>query len=72
MMTELERKAWYTSKIVWLMVLQSAISVLLLVQEWISKGDFSVVGIIGLVIGILTIVIRIWLTDQPIMALRKK
>ena len=59
-------KAWYESKIVWAMAVQSLISVLLLVQEWYSKGDFSVPGCIGLAVGILVIVLRVWFTDQPV------
>ena len=59
-------KAWYESKIVWAMVVQSLISVLLLVQEWYTKGDFSVPGCIGLAVGILVIVLRVWFTDEPI------
>jgi hypothetical protein len=57
---------WYQSKIVWAMVVQSLISVLLLVQEWYSKADYSVPGIIGLVIGVLVIVLRIWFTESPV------
>lgn len=59
-------KSWYESKVVWAMVVQSVISILLLVQEWYSTGDYSIPGIIGLVIGVLVIVLRVWFTDQPI------
>jgi isoprenylcysteine carboxyl methyltransferase (ICMT) family protein YpbQ len=59
-------KDWYKSKIVWAMVFQSLISILLLVQEWYSKQDFSVPGCIGLAVGVLVIVLRVWFTDEPI------
>jgi len=59
-------KNWYESKVVWAMVVQSIIGILLLVQEWYAKGDFSVPGIIALAIGVLVIVLRIWFTDSPI------
>lgn len=59
-------KAWYESKIVWAMAVQSLISILLLVQEWYAKQDFSVPGCIGLAVGVLVIVLRIWFTDSPV------
>ena len=62
----MDSKPWYESKIVWAMALQSLISILLLAQEWYAKGDFSVPACIGLAVGILVIVLRIWFTDQPI------
>lgn len=59
-------KSWYTSKLVWLGVVQSLISILMLAQEWYARGDFSVPAIIGLVIGALMVVLRVWFTDMPI------
>ena len=59
-------KKWYQSKIVGAMALQSVISILLLLQEWYAKGDFSVPGIIGIVIAALVVVLRIWFTDTAI------
>lgn len=59
-------KNWYESKVIWAMVVQSLISALLLAQEWYSQGDFSIPGIIGLVVGILVIILRVWFTDTPI------
>ncbi len=59
-------KAWYESKVVWAMVVQSIISALLIAQEWYSKGDFSIPACIGLAVGILVIVLRIWFTDTVI------
>lgn len=59
-------KQWYESKIVWAMAFQSVISILTIFQEWYAKGDFSVPGITGLVIGVLVIVARIWFTETAI------
>lgn len=59
-------KAWYDSKIVWVGVITTLLGVLGLFQEWYAKGDFSVPGIIGFVIGVLLIVLRVWFTDTPI------
>lgn len=59
-------KPFYSSKIFWAMLGQCLISVLLLVQEWYSKGDYSVPGCIGLAIGVIVIVLRVWFTDAAI------
>lgn len=59
-------KAWYESKIVWVGVLETAIGALQLFSEWYSASDFSVPGVVNLVIGVLLIVLRIWFTDTEI------
>jgi hypothetical protein len=59
-------KAWYTSKVFWVGIIATLLGVLQLFSEWYEKGDFSVPGIIGLIIGILVIVLRVWFTDTAI------
>lgn len=59
-------KKFYESKIFWAMAIQAVVSSLMVAQEWYSKGDFSIPGIIGLVIGVLVIVLRVFFTDTPI------
>jgi hypothetical protein len=59
-------KAFYESKLFWVGTITTLISVLGIVQEWYAKGDWSVPSCIGLAIGILVIVLRVWFTDQPV------
>lgn len=59
-------KAWYQSKVVWVGVISTLLGVLQLFAEWYDKGDFSVSGVVALVIGVLVIILRVWFTDTPI------
>jgi hypothetical protein len=59
-------KAFYESKLFWVGAITTLLGVLQLFSEWYAKADFSVPGIISLVIGILVIVLRVWFTDTPI------
>jgi len=62
----MDSKPWYQSKIVWLSVITALISGLEIFSEWYSKGDFSIPGIISLIISILLIVVRVFFTSTVI------
>ena len=59
-------KKWYESKLVWLGVIQTVIGVLGLLATFLEVGDFAAPAVGALVIGALTVVLRIWFTDTPI------
>jgi hypothetical protein len=55
------------SKIVWLGIIQTLIGALLEISDYLSTGKpFDALGIILIVIGILTVILRVWFTDTPI------
>ena len=62
----METKQWFYSKIVWLGIIQTLVAVLQLVAEFLNKGDFQPSGLVLLVAGILTIVMRVLYTDTII------
>ena len=62
----MDTKSWYTSKTVWLSVIQTLIGALALVATLLDAGDFTAAAVTNLVIGVLQIVIRVWFTDTGI------
>lgn len=61
-----EFKPWYTSVTIWAAVVQTIISGLELVAEYLNKGDFSPTALVLLVAGVLIIVRRIWFTSTQL------
>jgi hypothetical protein len=59
-------KKWYESKLVWLGVIQTVIGILGLLATFLEVGDFAAPAVVALVIGALTVVLRIWFTDTAI------
>jgi len=62
----MESKKWYQSKLVWLGILQTLIGSLGLVAELLQKAVIQPFDLVFLFSGILTIVIRVFFTNQPI------
>ncbi len=60
-------KPFYISKLVWLGIVQTLIGALTVVSEYLKSGKpIDPLGIILIVTGILTVILRIWFTDVPI------
>lgn len=59
-------KAWYSSKMVWLGVVQFLIGALGLLAEFLRAGDYSPFAVTMLLSGILVVVMRVWFTDSAI------
>ena len=59
-------KTVFQSKIVWLGIIETLIGSGQLLAEYLNAGDFSEIAITHLVIGMLTIVSRIWFTNTTI------
>jgi hypothetical protein len=57
---------WYQSKIVWLGVVTTLIGALQLLVPVLQANSFAPADITTLVIGVLTIISRIWFTDSKI------
>ena len=59
-------KPWYLSKAIWLGILTTIASVLALIagEEWVQQWP-AIVGVMGTIVGVLTVVIRL-LTGVPI------
>lgn len=64
-------KRWFQSKVVWLGILTFIISLLSFLQgEELIKQYPEVISILGIIIGVLTIIVR-YMTDQPMELTRK-
>lgn len=61
-------KSWFTSKTVWLGILQTLIGALALVADFITKGAFEPQDFVLLFSGVLMVVIRIWFTNTTLSA----
>ncbi len=60
-------KPFYLSKLVWLGIIQTVLGALAVVSEFLQSGKpIDPLGIILIVSGILTAVLRIWFTDTPV------
>lgn len=59
-------KSWFTSKLIWLGILETLVASLSLVAEFIQKNTVDASSFIMLATGILTIVIRKWFTNTAI------
>jgi hypothetical protein len=62
----METKPWYESKLTWLGILQVGIAFGTLLSEFLTKGIYDPASITLLVTGLLTIIIRVFFTSQPI------
>ena len=58
-------KAWYASKTVWAGIIEVLIGALGLVATFLAAGNYTPEAIVLLVVGVLTIVLRL-ITSQPI------
>ena len=63
----MEAKKFYASKLFWLGVIQFAIPFLGELSGFLEAGLYSPSSIVLFVTGALTIVLRIWFTDKPIV-----
>jgi len=61
-----EGKNVWQSKLFWLGILQSLIGILGLVADFLEVGNFSEAALVVLISGCLTVILRVWFTDQPI------
>jgi hypothetical protein len=59
-------KKWYESKIVWAGILQALVGILSLVAAFFDAGNYTPQAITLLVMGALTVALRIWFTDTGI------
>lgn len=59
-------KAWYQSKIVWLGILTTILGIVPILVDLAKAYNVDVVAVGTAVIGILTVIVRIWLTDTGI------
>jgi len=61
-------KPWYQSKLFWLGIIQTAIGILGIVADFLGAGDFTAQAVALLVMGALTVVLRVWFTDTKLTA----
>lgn len=61
----MESKRWYTSKLVWMGVVECSISILQGLSEFLATGDLSPAAVVGFVAGVMTIVLR-FMTTQAV------
>ena len=59
-------KKWYASKLVWLGVIETVIGIHGLVATFLGAGSYTPESIVVLVMGALTVALRVWFTDTPI------
>ena len=59
-------KPWYQSKLVWLGIIQTLIGIAGLLADFFGAGNFTAQAITLLVMGALTVVMRVWFTDTEI------
>lgn len=59
-------KAWYQSKIVWLGIVTTILGIVPILVELARSYNVDVVAVGTAIIGILTVIVRIWLTDTGI------
>jgi len=62
----METKKWWESKIVWLGIIETLIGVLQIVQQQIEVGSLNGAGVVNILIGALTIIMRVWFTNKVI------
>ena len=62
----MQTKAWYQSKIVWLGILTTILGVVPILVELAKAYNIDAVAVGTAIIGILTVIVRIWLTDTGI------
>ncbi|MCP4537844.1 MAG: hypothetical protein GY832_11935 [Chloroflexi bacterium] len=60
-------KKWYTSKMVWLGIIEFVMGVLGLLAPFFDAGNFTAGAIVSLLMGVLTIVLRVWFTDTKLV-----
>lgn len=59
-------KPWYRSKLVWLGVIQTLIGCLALLADFLGAGSYTPQAVTILVMGALTVALRVWFTDTAI------
>jgi hypothetical protein len=59
-------KAWYKSKIVWLGFAMTALGIIPIVTELASQTAITPAQVGTALAGIITVFVRIWLTDEPV------
>lgn len=60
-------KPFYLSKLVWLGIVQTLLGALSVIASFLQSGKpLDPLGIVLIVSGILTVVLRVWFTDEPI------
>ena len=59
-------KQWYISKTVWFGIIQTLIGVGLLLADFFGAGNFTAQAVTLLIVGALTVVLRVWFTDTAI------
>ena len=62
----MQGKPWYTSKLIWLGVVTTLVGSLDLVARLLQQVQVTPSDIVLLASGILTVVLRVWFTEQPI------
>ena len=59
-------KRWFTSKILWIGVMQFVYGSAMMIAEFIEAVNFSPTSIASFVMGILLVVFRVWFTDSSL------
>jgi len=62
----IDGKPWYKSKLVLVGILQTVIGSLSLLADLLGKAQITPQDATLLSVGILTVILRIWFTNQPI------
>lgn len=60
-------KPFYLSKLVWLGIVQTLLGSLSVIASFLQSGKpLDPLGIVLIVSGILTVILRVWFTEEPI------
>jgi hypothetical protein len=62
----LASKPWYQSKLVWLGVVMTLAGAVPVALALVAKSPITPADIVAAVGGVLTVILRVWFTDQPI------
>ncbi len=63
----MDTKLWYQSKLVWLGVIQTLVGALTVISDFLQSGkQLDSLGIVLIVTGILTVILRVWFTETNI------
>lgn len=61
-------KKWYESKLLWIGVLTSAVGILEVLTVWLEAAQFQPQDFTMLIVGVLTVVMRVWFTDTKLVS----